>query len=202
LLDTASTVSVFCNTDLVTNIRKAPRELRVQMNAGIFKANMKANLPWCKMEVWFDPQAITNVLSFTEIQAVFPVMYNNEEADEFVVKTSKFVLKFSQILKNLYAHKPSIKKTNQEVNLLSTVKENKTHFTDRQFARTKAARNLSRALGCPSDADLKAILRLNLIKDCPVVQTNLDLAQKIKGCSGLEGQVGEIQAQVSNSRHN
>jgi hypothetical protein len=52
------------------------------------------------------------VLSFTEIQAVFPVTYSNEEADEFAVKTSNGMLKFSHILKNLYAHKPSIKKTN------------------------------------------------------------------------------------------
>jgi hypothetical protein len=73
---------------------------------------MKADLPWCKMEVWYDPEAITNVLSFAESLAVIPVMYNNGESDEFPVKTSKGVLKFSQILKNLYAQKPSIKKTN------------------------------------------------------------------------------------------
>jgi hypothetical protein len=103
-------------------------------------------------------------VSFAEIQAVFPVMFNNEEADEFAVKTSEGVLKFSQILQNLYPHKPSIKKTSQEVNLLSTVKENKMHFTDCQFARAKAAMNLSRELGCPSDVDLKAILWLNLIR--------------------------------------
>jgi hypothetical protein len=132
------------------------------------------------------------VLSSAEIRAVFLVTYSNEEVDEFVVKTSKGVLKFSQILKNLYMHKPVIKKTNQDVNLLSAVKENKMHFTDRQFARAKAAINLSRALGCPSDADLKAILWLNLINDCPVVQTNLNLAEKIfgKDVAVLKGKSG------------
>jgi hypothetical protein len=61
------------------------------------------------------------------------------------------------------------------------VKENKMHFTDCQFARAKEARNLSRVLGCPSDADLMAILWLNLIKDCPAVQTDLYLAEKSFG---------------------
>jgi hypothetical protein len=48
LLDTASTVSMFCNADMVSNIRKEPRELQVQTNEAIFKSNMKADLPWCK----------------------------------------------------------------------------------------------------------------------------------------------------------
>jgi hypothetical protein len=38
-----------------------------------------------------------------------------------------------------------------------------------------------RALGCPSDADLKTVIRLNVIKDCPVVQDDIVLAEKIFG---------------------
>jgi hypothetical protein len=143
--------------------------------------SIKANLPWCKMEVWYDPKAITNVLSFTEVQAMFPITYKNEEVDEFTVKTNKGMIKFSQISKNLYAYKPIVKIPNQEMNMLNTVKENKMHFTNCQFARAQAARNLLRALGCPSDGDLKAILRLNLIKDFPVVLTNLDLEENTFG---------------------
>jgi hypothetical protein len=180
LLDTASTVSVFCNKEMVKQIRDAPRVLQVQTNAGVFTADKKANLPWCDMEVWFDPMAITNVISFAELQEKFPICYDNQEADEFRVKTERGVLKFTQVSKNLYVHKPVVKVT-QETSLLNTVQENKKYFTDREFERAKKARNLSRALGCPSDADMKAILRLNMIKDCPVVQRDIDLAQKIFG---------------------
>jgi hypothetical protein len=41
--------------------------------------------------------------------------------------------------------------------------------------------NLARALGCPSDADLKKVIRLNMIKDCPVVEEDVVLAEKIFG---------------------
>jgi hypothetical protein len=58
--------------------------------------------------------------------------------------------------------------------MLSTLEENKTFNTNRQVERARA---LARALGCPSDADLKMILRLNLIKDCLVVQEDVKLAK-------------------------
>jgi hypothetical protein len=40
---------------------------------------------------------------------------------------------------------------------------------------------LSRALGCPSDEDLKKILKMNFIKDCPVIGEDVELAEKIFG---------------------
>jgi DNA-binding GntR family transcriptional regulator len=65
--------------------------------------------------------------------------------------------------------------------MLSTLKENKTCFTHQQVERARQARHLARALGCPSNADLKTLIRLNLIKDCPVVQDDIVLAEKIFG---------------------
>jgi hypothetical protein len=74
-------------------------------------------------------------------------------------------------------YKPTIK----GVNLLNTLKENKTFYTNHQIERAKVARSLARALGCPSDEDLKTILKMNAIKDCPVVENDIVLAEKIFG---------------------
>jgi predicted negative regulator of RcsB-dependent stress response len=88
-------------------------------------------------------------------------------------KTPKDDLEFKPLSKNLYVHKPRSNRTkleaNQETSMLSTLEESKTFYTSRQVERAKKARALARALGCPSDADLKLILRLNLIKHYPVV---------------------------------
>jgi hypothetical protein len=67
LIDTASTVNVLCNKELVRNVRKAV-PLTVHTNVGTFTVQEKATLPWCDMEVWFNPSAITNVLSFAIVQ--------------------------------------------------------------------------------------------------------------------------------------
>ena len=75
--------------------------------------------------------------------------------------------------------------------MLQTVKENKTFFTNRQIERAKAARQLSRAIGCPSDADFKAILKMNTIKDCPIVEADIELAQKKIREAGLPSILSE-----------
>jgi hypothetical protein len=157
LIDTASTVNFFCSRELVRNVRKAV-PLTVHTNAGTFTVQEKATLPWCNMEVWFDPRVITNVLSFAIIQEKFPVTYDNAKQDAFVVKTSKGDLVFKPLSKNLYVYKPKNgggeTKESSATNMLNTLKENKTFFTNQQVERARQARNLARALGCPSDADL------------------------------------------------
>jgi hypothetical protein len=52
-------------------------------------------------------------------------------------------------------------------------------YTHRKMERAKAARALSRANGCPSDVDLRAIIKMNSIKDCPVVEGDVKLAEAI-----------------------
>jgi hypothetical protein len=183
LIDTASTVNVFCNKEFVRDIRQAT-PLVVHTNAGTFTVKEKAKLPWCDMDVWYDPTAITNVLSFAIMQEKFQIVYDNSKADAFIVKTPSGDLQFKPLSKNLYVFKPRNGKSEPTVNetsMLTTLKENKSFFTNRQIKRAKQARALARALGFPSDADLKTLLRLNLIKGCPVVQDDVKLAEEIFG---------------------
>jgi hypothetical protein len=105
LIDTASTVNVFCNQEFVRDIKKTI-PLVVHTNAGPFTVQEKAKLPWHDMEVWFDPNAITNILSFAIMQAKFPFVYDNSKADTFIVKTPRGELEFTPLSKNLYLHKP------------------------------------------------------------------------------------------------
>ncbi|MGL5934310.1 MAG: hypothetical protein ACRCZI_01655, partial [Cetobacterium sp.] len=65
--------------------------------------------------------------------------------------------------------------------MLQTVDDRKEFYTPRQIQRALRARNMSRAIGCPSDADFRAILRMNSIKDCPVVEDDIKLAEAIFG---------------------
>jgi hypothetical protein len=64
-------------------------------------------------------------------------------------------------------------------NLLNTFEENKTFYTKSQIARAQAARNFSRALGCPSDSNLRAIIRSNSVRDCPIVENDVTFNEQI-----------------------
>ena len=66
LLHTCSSIDLFCNRSFVHNMQQVNTALSLAMNAGMMMTNLKAELPGYG-RVWFDPQAMTNVLSFGNI---------------------------------------------------------------------------------------------------------------------------------------
>jgi hypothetical protein len=64
---------------------------------------------------------------------------------------------------------------------VTTVAENRKNYSTAQFERAKKARKLYHILGAPSTSNYKKILRGNMIKDCPVVEKDVDIAEAIFG---------------------
>jgi hypothetical protein len=91
-------------------------------------------------------------------------------------------LKFTKGPENLYYYKPKhIKNNNQQAIMVQTAEENEAFYTNKEIERAQKARMLLHTLGCPTIQDLKAILRMNTIANCPVTSSVVDLAQKIYG---------------------
>jgi hypothetical protein len=72
---------------------------------------------------------------------------------------------------------------------VTTVTENKSGYTQRQFERAKEARRLYHIVGTPTVENFKSLLRMNVIKDCPVTTEDVNIAEKIfgKDISSLKG---------------
>ena len=66
------------------NVHEVNTTLSLAMNAGTMMTNLKAELP-SYGTVWFDPQAMTNVLSFGNIAKQYPIQYL-QDSDTFQVQ--------------------------------------------------------------------------------------------------------------------
>ena len=178
LLDNQSSEDLFGNKELLTNIHKSNTTLKMNTNGGVIDNDMKATLPNYG-DVWYNPDAITNIISFAKMKDKgYKITYDSTKEDAFIVHTSKGTIKFNRNANNLYIMDP---KEQQVYQLLETVEDNMDHYTPRQIERAKVARALYQSLGTPTTKDYKAIIRMNAIKNCPVTMEDIDIAEAIYG---------------------
>ena len=108
LLNTCSSIDLFCNRSFVHYEHQVNTTLALPRNAGMMTTNLKAELPGYGM-VWFDPQAMTNVLSFGNIAKQYPIRYI-QESDTFLVQLCNCINIFGhEQVDNLYVlegHQP------------------------------------------------------------------------------------------------
>ena len=184
LLDNQSTTSVFCNSDYVNDIRGADHQMELHTNGGPMISETKCNVKRFG-ESWFNPNSMTNIFSMAEMTDKYRVTFDSDVEDAFIVHLPEKQIKFPRISNGLYAMNPNERvtdlTTNYQVQHLTTLEENKKFFTPREFERAKKARDLYHALGTPSTTDLKAMIRMNLIRNNQVTNADIDLAEKIFG---------------------
>jgi hypothetical protein len=197
ILDSGSTIgATIMNPDLITNLRKSKKTLRMSTNAGTKDIKLEGEVINFG-KAWYDPSMMTNIFSLSGMADKHRVEYDSSKEDAFKIHTPDGIIKFSRTPEGLYAYKPSAKYkkavamtknpvTYTQVETLeqhhvTTVKENMTGFTKREVDGAKLARKVYRALGCPSLESFKHALRTNLIKNCPVTTQDAINAEHIFG---------------------
>ena len=84
LIDSQSTVDLFYNPDLLTNITKVDDYIVVHCNAGQVKVNMMGDLPGYG-PVWYYADGIANILSLYRVSLRFHVQFDSRGSGNFVV---------------------------------------------------------------------------------------------------------------------
>ena len=185
LLDSDSTDTIFCNEEYVTNIREAPTTMVMNTNGGPMVSKQLCDVPHLGT-VWFNKELLTNIISLAHMAEKHRVTYDSNEEKAFLVHLPHKVVKFHQLSSRLYGMNP------QEPNRVFTQVESKfmlgqmrdenlKNLSNRQQNAVQKARQLQHALGTPSLEDLKAVIRMNLIRNNPVTTKEIILAEKVYG---------------------
>ena len=153
LLDNCSTTDIFCDQNVLGTITPETTTLNLRTNGGILQSNKKGFLPNYG-KVWYDPRAITNILSLFNVKKKHRVVYDSAKDDKFKVYLKGRVLEFIPSQNGLYYYDNS----KNDFCMLDTVEENQAFYTPREVERAKKARKLYQTIGTPSVKDFKALL--------------------------------------------
>jgi hypothetical protein len=180
LLDSQSTMDIFCNAALVSKTCKSTTSMRMKSNGGTMLVTRKATTPGYNKDVWFSTRAITNIIALSNFIQQYCVTYDSDD-NMFVVhreSQGKPNMEFRMHKCGLHYYDPRNK---NHLAFINTVSENKEGFTKRQIKSAELARTLYKNLSDPSMKDFKWVIQSNQIKDFPVTVQYIDVARKIWG---------------------
>ena len=156
---------MICNPQLLSNVQTVPIPLNI-IYPGLGT-------------IWLDQHGIANIVSLYQLKEQHHIVYDSGTNNEFVLTDADGnVMRFSELGDRLYYYD-----TNDCIGiaLISTVKHNKSSYTDTDYHRALAARELQIKIGRPSTKDFKNIIVANLLPNCPVTRQDINVAEDIFG---------------------
>jgi hypothetical protein len=177
LLDNQSTVDVFHNAKLLTNIRKSRASMTIHCNAGTTKTNLIGDLAGYGT-VWYHPTGIANILSLSRVKKNHRITYDSEAGNQFTVhKKDGSARVFKESDTGLYymdAAQPGLL-------LVNTVADNKAKYTNRDYSQAVLARKIQKMIGRPSTRHFIKIVENKLLPNCPITKADILAAEHIFG---------------------
>jgi hypothetical protein len=188
LLDNQSTVDVFFNKKLLSNIREHSNSMDIHCNAGIASTQLIGELGGYG-SVWYNPAGIANIVPLAKAkERGYRVTFDTEEGSAFhLTKHDGTERVFKQSPKGLYYidtkedHGEIDKTGHDDVNLVNTVEDNRVKYSKRDHSKAVLARMVQKIIGRPRTRTFLDIVDKNLFQKCPVKREDIIAAERIFG---------------------
>jgi hypothetical protein len=144
ILDSASSPDIFCDEDLVTDIRNSDATLKVLSTDGVNEINQESTLPNYPGHLWFDPDGVAYIIGFRNLIRHYNVTYDSSGNNCFHVnQDDNLVMTFRPWEGGLWYYD-----TGRETPLsfLTTVEDNKRKYTPRGESNKQKPQEGSRTL--------------------------------------------------------
>ena len=186
MLDNQSTLDIFCNPNLIDNITEQDESITIYTNGGEVTTNYKGTLEGYG-DVWYHPNAITNILSLNNVRKNHRVTYDSSDRDRFIVHKPDRLVYFDRSNSGLCYHNTN----NRHMSLVQTEEENSLQYSKRDYENAKKARKIYETLGYPSKDDFKNLIKNNMLYNCPITISDIETAEDIFGpdIGALKGKV-------------
>ncbi len=180
LLDNQSTVDVFCNKDLLRNIREHTDVMAIHCNAGVTKTKWVGELAGYGT-VWYNPNGIANILSLARVkERGYRVTFDSSDGNAFHLhKPDGTIRVFNESTKGLYYL--DTKADQIQVTMVNTVEDYGTKYSQRDYSKAELARKIQKIIGRPSTKTFLSIVDNNLLPNCPVTRGDIIAAERIFG---------------------
>ncbi|KAL7468966.1 hypothetical protein ACHAXS_009207 [Conticribra weissflogii] len=133
-----------------------------------------------KLKVWVNPEGLANILSFHEVELLYPIEYSTTTTEaSFILHTDGGKMVFKKYAIGLpYT---TITNASKAICLINTVQSNIKRHTKKEILQAKKAREALAKVGYPTKRKFTKLVRHNMIKNCPITQQDIINANKIFG---------------------
>ena len=193
LLDTGSTVDIFCNPDLLKYIYTTHNKMRISCNVGVVTTQQKVTLHGYG-KIWYSPHAITNIISFSNVSKKYRIEWD-QSTRTFKVHTKRTIHHFKELPNGLY-----LLDCTKALIFVETTEDKKEKHSCRTYKQALVARKLQNKMGYPSNATFIKIVESGQLLNCPVTRANIVAAEDILGpnVGALQGKSIERRPQPVN----
>jgi len=188
LPDNQSTVDVFSNDKLLSNVHQVCGSLKMHTQAGTTRTNMKGDLEGYG-PVWCCKGGIANILSLANIKKKYQFTCDSTTGNEFVVhKGDGTTRHFRESDRGLYFMNINDDSESGGV-LVNTVEDNKSKCTQSDYLCAVLARKIQGGVGHPSLRTFVEIVDKKKLKNCPIIRQDVAAAEHVFGLDvpGLQG---------------